>query len=98
MRKFLQKKRDCAIFYFQWFFFYLNDSLLRYKDSMPRVLFICLFVLQEYLNYFRNVSILFYNVYARLRFISDNENIFYQEWETGETLYPMFLLCDIPRT
>ena len=24
--------------------------------------------------------------------------IFYQEWETGETLYPMFLLCDIPRT
>ena len=68
--------------------------MLRYKDFMPRVLFIYFFVLQENLNYFRNVCILF----ARLRFISDNENIFYQGWETGETIYPMFLLCDIPRT
>lgn len=41
MRKFLQKKGDCAIFYLHCCFF-LN--LLGYKDSIPRVLFICLFV------------------------------------------------------
>ena len=60
MRKFLQKKGYCAIFYLHWFFFFnSNNSMLRNKDSMPRVLFICLFVLQEYLSYFRNVSIPF---------------------------------------
>ena len=69
MRKFL-KKKGTALFFIYIVLKNLNDFMLRYKDFMPRVFFIYFFVLQENLNYFRNVCILF----ARLRFISDIEN------------------------
>ena len=61
----------------------LNDSVLRYKDSLPRVLFIYLFVLQENLNLFGiYVSILFFIMYMhayksylimKIFFIKDGE-------------------------